>query len=599
MRRSLLWQLYPAVLLLVLAALAIVYLYVTYYLHRFYEAEKRLDLEVRAQLVRTHAAGFVQTGRKEALDDFCKRMGEEIRTRITLIDANGKVLGESRKDPEVMENHLLRPEIQQALSGQTGFHIRPSTTLRQTMMYVAIPLLQDGAVIGIVRTAEPISKFEAALSDIQHKIIVSGLLLALVLAGVSWLVCWTLSRPLGQMRRGAQRFAAGDLGHRLAIGGNREMADLAESLNQMAEELSRRIETITSQRNEQQAVLSSMTEGVLAVDVHHHCLSINQAAVTMLQVAAADPCGRTVPEIIRNRELQEFIERSLDNPDPSETRVVLYEGSQERHVQAHGTALLNGQGQRIGSLIVLNDITEIHKLQMLRTDFVANVSHELKTPVTSIKGFVETLLEGAKDRPSDLQRFLEIIQRQTERLNSIIDDLLTLSRIEQQTEKSQIPFEQSGLREIVLESAELCRYRAEQKKISVEIDCPESLRAHVNPSLLEQALVNLIDNAVKYSQPGGAVSVRVVQQDQEIRIEVADHGCGIANEHLPRLFERFYRVDKARSRTLGGTGLGLAIVKHIAQAHAGQVLVESTPGTGSLFTLVLPMNAETKGHSSE
>lgn len=590
MRRSLLWQMYPAVLLIMLVCLVLIYLNVSYFLHQFYEAEKRVDLEVRAQLVRAQMADSAESANTEAINAVCKKLGDETHTRITVISPEGKVLGESQKKPEEMENHLLRPEIQQALSGRTGFNIRPSTTLHQQMMYVAVPLFQGDRVAAVIRTAVPISEFEATLKEVQKKIIVSGVILAVILAGVIWLVCWNLSRPLRQMRRGAQRFAAGDLNHRLAIPDNREMASLAESMNQMAAELNRRIDIITSQRNQQQAVLSSMTEGVLAVDIQNHCLSINSAAKNMLQVVIPDPCGRTIPEIVRNRPLQEFISRSLvENQEPLETRVVLNEAGRERHLQAHGTSLRDGQDRRIGTLIVLNDITELHKLQMVRTDFVANVSHELKTPVTSIKGFIETLLDGAKDQPKDLHRFLEIIQRQTERLNSIIDDLLTLSRIEQQTEKAQISFEPTALRGILLESVELCHHRAEQKQITLEIECEEGLKATVNPSLLEQALVNLIDNSIKYSEPGSTVSIRAYQQVQEIRIEVQDHGCGIAREHLPRLFERFYRVDKARSRTLGGTGLGLAIVKHIVQAHQGNVFVESTPGRGSTFTLVLPV----------
>ena len=579
MRRSLLWQIYPTVLLIVLAALVIIYLNVSYNIRRFYESEKLHDLQVRAVLVRSQLSETMRNGDTAAIDAVCKRLGEETRTRVTVISITGKVLGESQKAPESMENHLLRPEVQQALAGDMGYNIRPSVTLKQPMMYVAVPLEEGGKVVSVVRTAEPISEFEASLKGVQKKIIWSGVILAVILAGVIWLVCWKLSRPLQEMRHGAQRFASGDLNHRLAIPNNREIASLAESMNRMASELDRRIETITTQRNEQQAILSSMTEGVLAVDVHNHCLSLNKAAAKMLQIVVPDPCGRTIPEIVRNHDLQEFIRRSMENPEPEQTHIVLHEAGGERHLQIHGTALRNGQEKRIGTLIVLNDITELHKLQMVRTDFVANVSHELKTPVTSIKGFIETLLDGAKERPEDLQRFLEIVRRQTERLNSIIDDLLTLSHVEQQAEKAQISFEEVPIRGLLLESAELCHSRAQQKQISLQIDCEEGLRATVNPSLLEQALVNLIDNAV---------SIRAFRKDGEICIEVEDHGTGISKEHLPRLFERFYRVDKARSRTLGGTGLGLAIVKHIIQVHHGRAEVKSTPGKGSCFTLHLP-----------
>ncbi len=359
-------------------------------------------------------------------------------------------------------------------------------------------------------------------------------------------------------------------------------------MNKMAAQLDERIRTIISQRNEQQAVLSSMIEGVIAVSVTGRVMSLNHAAAGMIQEAVESAEGRTVEEVIRNTELQQFVRCALDSEQPVEGRIVLHENSRsEQHLQVHGTILSDDQGEKIGALIVMNDMTHIRRLEQVRSDFVANVSHELKTPVTSIKGFIETLLDGAMEKPEDRRRFLEIIARQTDRLNSIIDDLLMLSRVEQQNEE-KLDLEPVRLHDVLSAAVGLCELKAGQKEMAIAVECDETLTVRANASLLEQAIVNLVDNAIKYSDAGGDVRIDVVQKDDEVLISVHDHGCGIAKEHLPRLFERFYRVDKARSRTLGGTGLGLAIVKHIAQSHKGRVTVDSTVRKGSTFTLHLP-----------
>jgi two-component system phosphate regulon sensor histidine kinase PhoR len=260
----------------------------------------------------------------------------------------------------------------------------------------------------------------------------------------------------------------------------------------------------------------------------------------------------------------------------------------ERFLQAHGTILHDAEDRGIGALVVLNDVTRIRKLESVRREFVANVAHEIRTPVTSIKGFVETLLDGALENPKNAEHFLNIIGRQAERLNAIIEDLLSLSRIEQETESAEIALKEGRIIDVLQAAVQLCEKKAAGKKIAVRLACEEDVSAKINPPLLEQALVNLIDNAINYSGRGSPVHVEAARGDTEIIIGVRDQGCGIAKQHLPRLFERFYRVDKARSRKLGGTGLGLAIVKHITQAHGGNVTVESTPGEGSTFRIHLP-----------
>ena len=591
MKRRLLWQIYPAILIITLLSLFAIFWNVKSRIRSGYEAEKQVSLERIAALSLPSFRPLLEESKLDRIQALCVEMGSAAQVRFTVIEPQGKVLGDSDELPETMVNHFDRPEFQQALHGTTGTAIRPSETLEQEMMYVAIPITRDGEIVAVLRTSVVMTELQATLDSVFKDILSYGILIAIAMAVLSLAFTWKISRPLELLRRGAERFAKGDLNHRLPIQQTREIGDLANSMNEMAGQLDKRIRTIVAQKNEQQAVLASMIEGVVAVSVNGHIISLNKAAAQILQAPLDTFIGRTVEEVVRNTELQQFVQKAMESKTPIEEQIVLHEQRQnERFLQTHGTALQDDKGDKIGALIVLNDVTHIRRLEQVRRDFVANVSHELKTPVTSIKGFIETLLEGNVSKPEDAQRFLEIIARQTNRLNSIIDDLLVLSRIEQQSEHQQVIFEPARIRPILEAAAGLCEIASVAKDIVIDIDCPDELEACINASLLEQAIVNLVDNAIKYSNPGSGIRIEAEQDETHTRIRVCDHGCGIAKEHCERLFERFYRVDKARSRKLGGTGLGLAIVKHIAQSHKGTVTVESTLGKGSTFTLELPIH---------
>jgi two-component system phosphate regulon sensor histidine kinase PhoR len=316
-------------------------------------------------------------------------------------------------------------------------------------------------------------------------------------------------------------------------------------------------------------------------------LNLNPGAGRIFGLIPENARGRTLLELSRNNDLLHFTSSALSATAPIESEIVIHDPD-ARFLQAHGSVLRDGQGRSIGAVVVLNDVTALRRLETVRRDFVANVSHELKTPITSIKGFVETLLEGAMADPQEAERFLRIVQRQADRLHAIIEDLLNLSRIERDAEAGDIALEAGAVRAVLIAAVQSCETQARARGIRIEWDCDPGLTAWINAALLEQAVINLIDNAVKYSPDGGAVRVDAALQDAGIVIRVTDEGQGIEAKHLPRLFERFYRVDKARSRKLGGTGLGLAIVKHIAQAHRGIVTVESTPGAGSVFSIQFP-----------
>jgi two-component system phosphate regulon sensor histidine kinase PhoR len=465
-RRRLLWQIYPAYLLITVLALGAVGWFASREARQLYLARTAEDLAARAWLVEPEVRARLAAGDGAAVDALCKGLDPQAATRITVILPGGRVVGDSEESPAAMASHADRPEVAAAFAGAGGSATRYSATLHEDMMYVAVPVRQDGRVVAVVRTAIPLTHVDRALRIIYLQIGLGGLAVAVLAAAAGLVVYRRMSRPLEEIRQGAERLARGELEARLPVSGAGEAGRLAEALNQMAERLRR--------------------------------------------------------------------------------------------------------------------------LERLRREFVANVSHELKTPITSIKGFVETLQDGALESPEDARKFLEIVARHADRLDSIIGDLLLLSRLEQDAEGTGLELETAQLREVLRAAAEACAVKADAKQIKVYLECPVDFPVRVSPPLLEQAVVNLIDNAIKYSEPGAPVYVEGARAGAEAVVTVRDRGCGIDAEHLPRLGERFYRVDKARSRQQGGTGLGLAIVKHIAQAHGGRVTVESVPGEGSVFHLHLP-----------
>lgn len=587
--RRLLWQLYPTYLLITLASLLAVGLFAAITLREFIREQTRASLESAAHALEDSVVTRLAAKDYRSTDALCKDLGQTSKMRITVLLPSGEVVGDSLEEPAAMDNHADREEIREARQQGDGDAIRFSYTLKQDMLYVAIPLSSSGKTVGVLRTAVPISEVEQTLAAIHLRIGLAGLIVAVGAASVSLLVARRISRPLEEIQHGAERFARGELQHKLPVPPLHEAAALAETMNHMAAQLDARIHDVLQQRNEREAILSSMVEGVLAVDLDERVLSLNQAASRLLDIDLDKAQARTLQEVVRNRELQRLVSEVLSRqlPVANDLEVVSREG-EKRQLHAQGTVLYDSQNHPMGALVVLHDVTRLKKLENVRRDFVANVSHELKTPVTSIKGFIETLLDGAMHSPADAERFLRIVAAQADRLNSIIEDLLTLSRLEQGSDKAEIALEPGKIRHVLGTAVEVCQLKAEAKQIRVEIACDEELATRINAALLEQAVVNLVDNAIKYSPKGQKVHVTAYPDNGEVVIRVEDQGCGIPKEHLPRIFERFYRVDRARSRELGGTGLGLAIVKHIAQVHGGHATVRSTVGEGSVFCIHLP-----------
>ncbi|MEX1328660.1 MAG: two-component system histidine kinase PnpS [Desulfobacterales bacterium] len=585
--KKLIWQIFPAFLLITLLSLLAVSWYASNSLQHFFLDQTAADLKIRALLVEKQIAAHLIPLDAAEVDAICKEFGKQSATRITVILPSGQVIGDSRETPRQMDNHAGRPEIVMALKGKPGQSIRYSNTLRQQMIYVAVPLQRNQSTLGVIRTSVPITSIKGELRSIQTKIALGGLLIAVLAAWISLLISRRIIRPIEEMKNGTDRFANGDLTHRLATPASEELASLAEALNQMAAQLDRRIKTIVSQRNELETVLASMLEGVVAIDNEERIININAAAADFFDCKPEKCPGRNLQEVIRNSALQLFVRKSISSKVPKEDDISLYHnGEKTLHLQS--SPLLDANKEHIGTLVVFDDVTHLRRLEDMRRDFVANVSHEIKTPLTAIKGFVETLRLGDVDKPEESERFLGIIQKHVDRLSFIVEDLLSLSRIEQEDERKAIQIEKAKILDVFKSAIQICRSKAEEKKIGIHPICEAQLTSWFDSSLLEQAVVNLLDNAIKYSEPNSTIHLKANLKDAEVKIIVEDRGIGIAKKHLPRLFERFYRVDKARSRNLGGTGLGLAIVKHIAQAHGGNVTVESTLGEGSVFTIHLP-----------
>jgi two-component system phosphate regulon sensor histidine kinase PhoR len=586
-RKKLIWQIFPPFLLITLLSLLAVSWYASSSLQHFFLDQTGLDLKIRALLAEKQIVGHLVPLNAAKVDAICKDIGKHSATRFTVILPSGQVVGDSRETPSQMDNHAGRPEIAEALKGNPGQSIRYSNTLRQQMMYVALPLQNNQNTLGVIRSSVPITSVKRELRSIQIKIALGGLLIAVLAAWISLLISRRISRPLEEMKKGADHFAGGDLNHRLAVPDSEELASLVDALNQMAGQLDVRIKTIVGQRNELETVLASMLEGVIAVNNEEQIIRMNEASAEFFNCNPDNCHGRDLQEVIRNSALQQFVRHSIRSSVPKEDDISLYHnGEKTLHLQS--SPLLDANKDRIGTLVVFNDVTQLKRLEDMRRNFVANVSHEIKTPLTAIKGFVETLQQGNVDNPAEAKRFLEIIQKHADRLASIVEDLLSLSRIEQGDKAKAVQFEKGFVIDVFKAAIQICRSKAEDKEINITLTCEEQLASRFDASLLEQALVNLLDNAIKYSEPHSTIDLQANHNASQLEIAVTDEGIGIAKKHLPRLFERFYRVDKARSRNMGGTGLGLAIVKHIAQAHGGDVSVESTLGKGSVFSIILP-----------
>ncbi|HES60062.1 MAG: PAS domain-containing protein [Calditrichaceae bacterium] len=584
--KRLLFQIYLTFLVITFISLSTITWFAQNLARDFYLKETSRNLQDSAVLLNDQVLAALSDGQTDLLNTHIIRCDSLTKMRFTVILTNGKVVADSRENPNRMDNHAGRPEVKDAVAGRAGSSKRFSYTVEENLMYVAVPVKQDDKIIAVTRASISINAIEAALSSIINKFIITTIILILIIALIGWLVSRRISAPYEEIFNAIERVAHGDLNFRLNPTKSRVMKNLNEALNKMIVQIDEKIKTINQQSREQQAVLRSMAEGVIAVDSNKNIITMNTAAYKLLGLDMDQVEGRKIKEIVKYKELRKIITHAIKTNELIEDEIII--PPDDRYVQLHGTMLKNENGETIGALVVLNDVTRLRRLEVVRRDFVANVSHEIRTPLTSIKGFIETLLDGAIEEPDTAKRFLKIMIKQSNRLNSIIEDLLTLASIEESEKRQAVQFSKAKINKVIDSALSVCQPRAQNKNIALTVKGDDKIELMMNATLVEQALVNLIDNAVKYSAENTTVEIESVIEKDECVLNVKDQGIGVAKEQLPRIFERFYRVDKARSRTLGGTGLGLAIVKHIAKVHNGRVTVESTVGKGSIFRLILP-----------
>lgn len=521
------------------------------------------------------------------LESWAVQLAADSGIRVTLIRRDGVVLADSSVEPDqvrAMQNHRGRPEVRSALASGRGMNVRKSATTGNTYVYVARTLSGPGGEVMVLRLAEPLEQLSALRTRLA-----AAMALAMLAAGVAILFTslWLdrrLFEPVSRLISGAQDLARGRVS-RVAVPEEEELAALALALNRLAAAAERQVEAVSLERDHLQEILASMSEGVLVVDRDGRAQMINPAFYRLFDLIG-DFTGRPALEIIRHPGFARLIEDTLRQGLAQSVQIVL--PSPERRTLLLASAVLSG-GER-GAVVAARDTTELTRVADMRRDFVANVSHELKTPLAAIRGYAETLRDGALDEPPTAKRFTERILSQCRRLQELLDDLLILSRLE--GVDAALDREPVNLDGIARHAVELLSPTAREKRVEIELKEEEPVPpVQGDAGNLERLLLNLLDNAIKYNRPDGKITVRLGRCGGDAVLEVIDTGIGIPAEAIPRIFERFYRVDKGRAREEGGTGLGLAIVKHIAQAHGGQVDVESRIGRGSTFRVRLPLAA--------
>ena len=575
MKRSFFSKIFIGYLLIIFALSSLILVLSLNTIRKFYRDTLTDHLKTLGYTLNSEVAHLLDTGRANQLDGFIKSLGSKIHTRVTIIATDGNVLADSEQNIQSMENHSHRPEVVEALQGKTGKSIRFSSTANRDMLYVAVPIEKDGKITGVIRTSLFLSDIDNLLTKLNYH--VAGISLGIVFIALlaAFLISRSVVRPIRHLTLAARKVASGDFSARVFLKTKDELRGLADSFNRMNEEMERMFSELGQQKEELKSIIDSLQEGLLVLDKQGRVIRSNESFRKMIGNQAVE--GKLYWEIMRNPRLAELLKSAGGKKGKFMEEFTLG----EKVFICSGAPLEGGEG----IVSIFYDITEIKKIEKVKKDFVSNVSHELRTPLTSIKGYAETLRKEVGSAPG--KKYLETIERNTDRLINIVNDLLLLSNLE---EKAVLELEDVDLGVFLENVIRIFDQRVKDKQLSLVIDVKDSLPP-IKADLfkLEQMLVNLLDDAVKYTDRG-EITVSLDVHDKRVRIQVKDTGIGIPKDDIPRIFERFYVVDKSRSRRSGGTGLGLSIVKHIVLLHHGTINIESALGKGTSVTVTLPTN---------
>lgn len=580
MFHSIRWRIAIPFIILILVCVAGLSIYFSQFFKNEYTEDLKVQLTHQARLISESSVSSFSNGQFQELDELAKQAGEQIESRVTIIDVQGVVLGDSEEDPELMEDHADRPEVVDAITQGVGCSTRYSDTLGYDMMYVAVPIAIEEEVAGVSRVSVSLSDIDDSLRRIYQTLALGGI----IVVGVALLLAIQISRitvePIRKLTQSSKRMAEGDLDQQIKTTTDDEVGELGLAFNQMAARIKNMLEEITSERDRMTILLAHIGDALFVAGKNGKVTMTNQAAEDFFGLSREEMVGRTLIEIVRDHEIDVLLQQCLN------TREQQYSLVELRSLGKYFAVTVTPLRGKTDCLVVLRDVTEQRRTEIVRRDFISNISHELRTPITSMVALAETLQDGAMEDHSVARSFLEKMVIEMDKLNQMVEELGELSRIE----SGIAPLRKSSIdiTEVIVRVVARLEAQAERAGISLAMDLQKDLPQIVaDTDRLEQVMVNLLHNAIKFTSPGGKVTVMAKQRERDLMISVSDTGCGVPATDLSRIFERFYKADKSRSG--GGTGLGLAISKHLVQAHGGEIWVESIEGKGSTFSFYLPL----------
>jgi two-component system, OmpR family, phosphate regulon sensor histidine kinase PhoR len=590
MIRGIRWRIVLTYLVLIVLALSIFGVYMLQFIEKMYmtnlETHVREETSMLAELLSPHIE-WTEAGQRDEVQDILRSTATATSGRVTLLDRHGNVLLDTLTDEETTKNQLQDPEVAAAVNGGVGSAVRNMPYSSYNVLHLAVPVFdRSGAQQAIVRMAVPLQGAHETLQAMWARIGLSLLVVAVVASLFGLRFAHGIAAPIEAITRSTRKIAAGAFDERIHQRGRDELGVMADSINAMAARISEQIEDVTQQRGRLLGILTHLVSGVIVVDRSGRVSLVNPAVEALIGMPAEQLVEKWHWESGHHFGLSSLIDQAILGGEPQKKEITLHKPL-ERTVEVNITPIFSNSGNIAGAVVLLHDVSEWRRLERMRSEFVANVSHELRTPITAVKGFSETLLDGAMSDPEITRQFLQIINDESDRLTRLVTDLLELSKIESgHTVFHHAPFDLAKLAE---RTVTRYQHQAEQAGVTLQVALPgHAVEVNADSDRVAQVLINLLGNAIAYTPQGGTVSVSVEGDEEGVVLEVRDTGIGIPPEDLPRLFERFYRVDKARARRSGGTGLGLAIVKHIVEGHHGRVQVESTVGKGSVFRVWLP-----------